>query len=142
MIRDMQLRNFSPGTQRGYLRAVAGLAKYYHRSPDTIGPEEIQNYIIHLLSEHKLAVVSCHGVILWLRFFYTLTLKQDGASVSIPQVKRVTRLLEILSAEQLQRLYATPRNLKHRVLLMTAYSAGLRVSDLVNRMITNIILAP
>ena len=56
MIRDMQSRNFSPGTQRGYLRAVAGLAQYYHRSPDTIGPEEIQDYIVHLLSERKLAV--------------------------------------------------------------------------------------
>jgi len=46
MSRDMQLRNFSPGTQRAYLRAVAGPAQYYHRSPDTIEPEEIQNYII------------------------------------------------------------------------------------------------
>jgi hypothetical protein len=56
MIRDMKSRNFSPGTQRAYLRVVAGLAKYYHRSPDTIKPEEIQDYIVHLLSERKLAM--------------------------------------------------------------------------------------
>ena len=96
MNRDMKLRNFSPTTQRGYLRAVAGLAKYYHRSPDIISPEEIQDYIVYLLSECKLAVGSCHGIISGLRFFYTVTLKQDGASVSIPQVKRATRLPEIL----------------------------------------------
>jgi len=138
MIRDMQLRNFSPGTQRGYLRAVAGLAQYYHRSPDTIGPEEIQDYIVHLLSERKLAVGSCHGIITGLRFFYTVTLKQDGASVPIPQVKKVTRLPEILSPEQLERLFAAPRNLKHRVLLMTAYGGGLRVSELVHLKVTDI----
>jgi len=94
MIRDMQLRNFSPGTQRGYLRAVAGLAQYYHRSPDTIGPEEIQDYVVYLLSERKLAVGSCHGIITGLRFFYTVTLEQNGASVTIPQIKRETRLPE------------------------------------------------
>jgi len=138
MIRDMQLRNFSPTTERGYLRAVAGLAKYYRRSPDTIGPEEIQNYIIYLLSERKLAVGSCHGIISGLRFFYTVTLKQDGASVSIPQVKRVTRLPEILSPKELERLFAAPRNPKHRVLLMTAYSGGFRVSELVNLKVTDI----
>ena len=138
MIRDMQSRNFSTGTQRAYLRAVAGLAKYYHRSPDTIKPEEIQDYVVHLLSERKLAVGSCHGVITGLRFFYTVTLKQDGASVPIPQVKRETRLPEILSPEQLEKLFAAPRNLKHRVLLMTAYSAGLRVSELVHLKVTDI----
>ena len=138
MIRDMQLRNFSPGTQRGYLRAVAGLAQYYRRSPDTIEPEEIQNYIIYLLSERKLAVGSCHAIITALRFFYTVTLKQDGASVPIPQVKRVTHLPEILSAEELERLFAAPRNPKHRVLLMTAYSGGLRVSELVHLKVTDI----
>ena len=55
MIRDMQLRNFSPDTQRGYLRAVTGLAKYYHCSPDIIGPKEIQDYIVYLLSGRKLS---------------------------------------------------------------------------------------
>jgi len=138
MIRDMELRNFSPGTQRAYLRAVADLAKYYHRSPDTIKPEEIQDYVVYLLSERKLAVGSCHSIITGLRFFYTVTLKQDEASVPIPQVKRVTRLPEILGSEQLERVFAAPRNPKHRVLLMTAYSAGLRVSELVHLKVTDI----
>jgi integrase/recombinase XerD len=56
MIRQMQLRNFSPGTQRAYLRAVTGLVEYYNRSPDKISTEEIQDYVVHLLSERQLAV--------------------------------------------------------------------------------------
>jgi len=60
MIRDMQLRNFSPGTQRGYLRAVAGLAQYYYRSPDTIGPEEIQDYVVYLLRVRGLESLPQH----------------------------------------------------------------------------------
>jgi len=138
MIRDMQLRNFSSGTQRAYLRAVAGLAQYYNCSPDTIGAEQIQDYIVYLLSERKLAVGSCHGIITGLRFFYTVTLRQDGASVSIPQIKRETRLPQILGPEQLERVFAAPRNPKHRVLLMSAYSAGLRVNELVHLKVTDI----
>lgn len=138
MIREMQLRNFSSGTQRAYLRAVAGLAEYCHRSPDRIRTEEIQDYIVHLLSERKLAVGSCHGIITGLRFFYTVVLGHSGASAAIPQVKKVTRLPEILSSEQLERLFAAPRNPKHRVLLMTAYSGGLRVSELVHLKVADI----
>jgi integrase/recombinase XerD len=138
MIRQMQLCNFSPGTQPAYLRAAAGLAEYYHRSPDRIGTEEIQDYIVHLLSERKLTVGSCHGIITGLRFFYTVVLEHRGASAAIPQVKKVTRLPEILSSEQLERLFAAPRNPKHRVLLMTAYSGALRVSELVRLKVTDI----
>jgi len=138
MIRDMKLRNFSPTTQRGYLRAVAGLAEYYHRSPDRISTEEIQDYIVHLLSEGKLAVGTCHAIITALRFFYIVTLEQNGASVTIPQIKRETRLPEILGSEQLERVFAAPRNPKHRVLLMTAYSGGLRVNELVHLKVTDI----
>jgi integrase/recombinase XerD len=138
MIRDMQLRNFSPDTQRGYLRAVAGLAEYYHRSPDSIGPKEIQDYVVYLLSERKLTVGSCHAIITGLRFFYTVTLEQDGASVTIPQIKRATRLPEILGPEQLERVFSAPRNPKHRALLMAAYSGGLRVNELVHLKVTDI----
>ena len=134
----MQLRNFSPGTQRGYLRAVAGLAEYYDRSPDKTSTAEIQDYIVHLLSERKLAVGSCHAIITALRFFYIVTLERNGASVNIPQIKRVSRLPEILGPEQLERVFAAPRNPKHRVLLMAAYSGGLRVSELVHLKVTDI----
>lgn len=119
MIRQMQLRNLSPGTRRAYLRAVTGLAEYYHRSPDRIDTEEIQDYVVHLLSERKLAVGSCHGAITGLRFFYTVVLEHSGASAAIPQVKKVTRLPEILSSQQLERLFAATRNHKLRTLLMT-----------------------
>jgi site-specific recombinase XerD len=114
------------------------LAEYYHRSPDRISTEEIQDYVVYLLSERKVAVGTCHAIITALRFFYIVTLEQNGASVTIPQIKRETRLPEILGSEQLERVFAAPRNLKHRMLLMTAYGGGLRVSELVHLKVTDI----
>ena len=138
LIRDMQLRNLSPTTQQGYLYAVAGLAKYYHRSPEEIGPEDIKNYILYLLSERKLTVGSCHAIVSGLRFFYGVTLGLDETSVPIPPMKKATRLPEILSAEELKRLFSAVSNPKHRAMLMTAYGGGLRVSELVRLKVTDI----
>ena len=138
MIRAMELRNFSPNTQRGYINSVTGLAKYYHGPPDRIIPEEIQDYIIFLLNVRRIAVSSCQTIVTGLRFFYTVTLEQDESRVPIPKIKNSRRLPEILSGNELERMFAAMKNIKHRVLLMTAYAAGLRVSEVVHLKISDI----
>jgi site-specific recombinase XerD len=138
MVRDMQLRNFSPNTQHGYVNSVAGLAKYYRRSPDMIGSAEIQDYIIYLLNDRKMALGSCHTVISGLRFFYTVTLQKERTSVPIPPMKNYRRLPDILSGSELERMFTATKNIKHRALLMTAYAGGLRASELVHLKITDI----
>lgn len=138
MIRDMQLRNFAPGTQRCYIAAVAGLVKYCRQSPETISPEQIQDYVLHLLRERKLAVGSCHAIVTALRFFYTVTLGRDQSSVPIPQIKSTTCLPEILSCKEIKKLFAAIGNPKHKSLLMTTYGGGLRVSEVVRLKLTDI----
>jgi len=44
MVRDMDLRNFSPRTVESYVDQVRGLAKYYRRPPDQLSNDEIQRY--------------------------------------------------------------------------------------------------
>ena len=51
MIKEMQLRNFARPTQEGYLYSIKRLARYYHRSPDEITPEEVKDYILPHLSK-------------------------------------------------------------------------------------------
>jgi integrase/recombinase XerD len=138
MIRDMQLRNFSVETQRSYVNSVTGLAKYYGRSPDLISPAEIQDYVIYLLNQRKLAIGSCHVVITALRFFYSVTLGEDKDRAPIPKIKNYRRLPEILSGGELERLFAVVKNIKHRAVLMTAYGGGLRASELVRLKTTDI----
>src|SRR5438045_1936124 len=63
LIDEIQLRGFSINTQDSYVRSVAGLAQFYHRSPDKIADDEIKAYLLHLLRVKKLAVNA-------LRFFF------------------------------------------------------------------------
>jgi site-specific recombinase XerD len=138
MIRDMQVRNFSPATQKGYLRAVTYLARYYNCSPDKISTDKVHDYLAYLLIERKVAVGTYHAIITGLRFFYTVTLKFDKEKVPIPSVKKVTRLPEVLCIEEVERLFNAADYPKQRTLLMTVYSAGLRVSEAVNLKVTDI----
>lgn len=134
----MQLRNFSTATQDSYINSVAGLAKYYRRSPDLISPAEIQDYIIYLLKERNLAIGTCHVIITALRFFYSVTLGENKDRAPIPAIKNSRRLPEILSGEEIERLFTVVKNIKHRLVLMTAYSGGLRSSELVHLKVTDI----
>jgi site-specific recombinase XerD len=138
MIRDMQARNFSLLTQQSYLSSVARLAKYYNRSPDKISIDEVHDYIAYLLAECKVTVGTYHVNLTGLRFFYTVTLKLDKDKVPLPSIKKVTRLPEVLCIEEVERLFKATGRPKQRALLMTVYSAGLRVREVVNLKVTDI----
>jgi integrase/recombinase XerD len=138
MIDAMTVRRFSPKTQQAYLAAVAGLAKFYNQSPDSISPDKIQDYLLHLTLERGLSWSSCNVAISALRFFYIETLHWQQVNLPIPPRKKPSRLPEILSRQELGRLFACASPPKSRMLLMTTYSAGLRVSEVVHLKVSDI----
>lgn len=131
MIDNMKLRGFSPNTQEAYVTAVAGLARYYNQSPNKLDSEKVQRYLLYLMEERRLSRNSCNVAAAGLRFFYTQTLGWHPTAIFIPPRRKKTQLPEILSRQELERLFISTMNRKHRVMLMTAYAAGLRVSELV-----------
>ena len=138
MTEEMKLRNFSPATQKSYLYAVTRLAKYYRRPPDQLDKEQIRSYLVHLTVEKKLSPNTMTGQISGLRFFYNETLGWDETKLFIPPRKKSSPLPEVFSPSEVVRLMDGTRGLNQRVLLMTAYSAGLRVGELVSLKITDI----
>ena len=138
MVRDMQLRRLSDNTQRVYLHAVFALARHYMQAPDLLNDRQIQDYVLYMLNVRKLSWSTCDTNVAGLQFFYGVTLGRDSMRLVLPPRKSEKRLPEILSAGEISRLFAAARNLKHRVLLETAYSAGLRASELVRLKITDI----
>jgi integrase/recombinase XerD len=127
---DMVLRGMSERTRESYVAAVAGLAKYYGRSPDQVSEAEVQRYLLHLIEERKLAWSSCNVTVSGLRFLYHTTLKRREAQFDIPRARAPQKLPQILSREEIARLLELTLNVKHRAMLMSAYGAGLRVSEL------------
>jgi integrase/recombinase XerD len=114
------------------------LAKFYECSPERLSPEQIRTYLHHLLVERRLAWSSCHQAAAGLKFFYTKTLGWDPLPLPLPPRTGRSQLPQSLSIEELQRLFTHARNPRHRVLLMTTYAAGLRVSEVVRLRLTDI----
>lgn len=131
MDQAMVLRGLSIRTRQSYIAAVAGLAKYYRRSPDALDAAAVQRYLLHLIGERRLAWSSCSQAGFGIRFFYHVTLKRPDIAIEIPRPRVPQKLPEILSRQEVAQLLAATANLKHRTLLMTTYAAGLRVSEVV-----------
>ena len=132
MINDMKLRRFAVGTQKLYIYAVEDLARYYHRSPDLISEEEAHGYLLYLQEEKKLEWGSCNCMAAGLNFFYKITLKEKNIKFKIPKRKHTKKLPTIFSRSDLIKLFDATDSLRNRMILTTAYSAGLRVSEVVS----------
>jgi len=127
----MVLHRFSPWTIKNYMATMKRLAKFYNKSPDLITNEQIQDYLLYLLEEHKLSWGTCNVHLSGMSCFYKKVLKWDETKFKLPPRQRIKKLPNILSTEEVKRLFECTTNLKHRVLLKTVYSAGLRISEVV-----------
>lgn len=138
MIDDLTVRGLAPSTREAYVAAVARLAQFHRRSPDEITDQEVQAYLVHLTREKGQAWSTINVKVAGLRFFYHVTLGRDSTEFSIPSARQPSRLPQILSREEVSRLFAKTSNAKHRALLMTTYAAGLRVSEVVRLRVRDI----
>jgi site-specific recombinase XerD len=130
MIRTLELHRLSPETNKAYLAAIEQLAKFHQQSPDRLSLEQLRQFLHHLITVKKLAPSTCNQKIAAINFLYRNVLGQVDFHLKIP-LKRSGRLPEPLSRNEVKRLIDAATNVKHRVLMMTAYGAGLRSAELV-----------
>ncbi len=135
---DLVVRGMSVRTREAYLGAVAGLAKHYGRRPDQVSEAEVQQYLLHLIEERKIAWSSYNIVAQGLKFFYRVTLKKSEAQFVIPRARQPQKLPQILSREEIAALIERTHNAKHRAILMTAYGAGLRLNEICHLKVVDI----
>ena len=130
MIEDMTVRNLSPATQQSYIHAVAKFSRYFGRSPDRLGVEDVRAYQVHLISK-GISWASLNQIVCALRFFYGVTLGCDTIPERIAYAREPRKLPSVLSADEVVRFLEAVSSLKARVALTTAYAAGLRVSEVI-----------
>jgi len=130
MLEDMRVRRLSPFTQRTYVETVARFARYFKRSPERLGPEQIRAYQVYLSTERGLATSSLLVAVSALRFVYRVTLqKRWSFDDVIPAPKKPQALPVVLSPQEVVQFLDAVKPAKHRAILTACYAAGLRISE-------------
>ena len=128
MIDDMRIRNLSPRTIKSYVYKVRKFAKYFNRSPEDLGPEDIRTYLLFLINKGY-SRGSITQSVCALRFLYKVTLRRDWQDQCLPYPKKGRQLPVVLSRTEVPVFLDAVDRPKQRVFLLTLYSTGLRLGE-------------
>lgn len=137
MLMKMELRNLSKRTIGIYLFHMRRFVKYYGISPDKLGVSEVEEYL-HTFYENKKSIsslVQAHGAI---KFFYKEVLGKEEVVSKILRPKIEKKIPVVLSKEEVKKILESVNNYRSQTVLMSIYSAGLRLSEALNLRITDI----
>jgi integrase/recombinase XerD len=130
MLEELQRRNYSPSTFRGYILAVKQFADYFDESPDKLGTEEVRRFQLYLLKEKKLEPSTVKIRLSALRFLYKKTLKRRDLDIDdVPFPKVPKKLPVVLSHDEVTRLIEAAPNLTYRTILMLLDGTGMRRAE-------------
>jgi site-specific recombinase XerD len=130
MIEDLQIRNYSPRTIEAYTSHVAKYAKFHNGSPEHLGLEHVRAYQVHM-REQDLSWSHFNQAVCALRFLYKVTLKVPWPVEHIPFGRKPQTVRIVLSQDEVIRFIDAVDSPLYRVALMTAYGAGLRITELI-----------
>jgi site-specific recombinase XerD len=138
MIDDLKVRNRSSRTIQSYIAHVAKFARYFGRSPELLGPEEIRQFQVYLVEQRRVSWSNFNQAVCALRFLYRHTLGRDWVVAHIPFPRQPKKLPVVLSQAEVIRFLDAIRTIKFRAILMTVYAAGLRLSEVTHLRVSDI----
>jgi site-specific recombinase XerD len=135
----LKLKAFSPSTIRTYINEMVQLLQAIKNIPaDELKPEHLKRYLLYCYEKLGLKENTLHSRINAMKFYYEQVLKREKFFWEIPRPKKPYQLPKLISTNKILRGIMTIENLKHKTLLLMAYNAGLRVSEVVHIKITDI----
>jgi len=125
------LKGYSQHTIKSYKSELQYFLRFFEgRNLIDITKDEIESYVAMLLRKHKISEARQNITINAIKFYYEKVLEQPRSYYKIQRPKRSKTLPNVLSPEDTLKLIQHPKHLKHRAILWTIYSAGLRISEI------------
>jgi site-specific recombinase XerD len=130
MTEELRIRNYSERTVRSYITSISQLSMYYKTSPDKITREQIKGYAYHLIHSKDASVSRINQLISTWKILQVDVLGNPWEEFQLKRPRREKSIPDILSPKESLLLINSPKNLKHKMILKLAYSAGLRRAEL------------
>jgi site-specific recombinase XerD len=126
---DLKLCGRSTNTRKTYLTCAAVFVKHYRRPPAAMGRVEVRDFLLHLIEQRKVKPSTYNVYAASLRFLYACTLERPEEVAWIGHMKVRHQAPAILSVEQVEQLLSELGSLRLQAIVMAAYGAGLRISE-------------
>ncbi|MEO6232475.1 MAG: tyrosine-type recombinase/integrase [Ferruginibacter sp.] len=127
------LRALSQNTIKTYLGEMSQLLQVLgNKKADDLTPDRLKKYLVYCFEVLKESENTLLSRINALKFYYEQVLGREKFFWEIPRPKRPLLLPKVISEEKILEGLLAVKNLKHRTILLLAYSAGLRVSEAVS----------
>ncbi|MFO8163779.1 MAG: site-specific integrase [Desulfatiglandales bacterium] len=125
--KSLKLSGLQPKSIDSYSRAIRRVGNYSDGRIDNLTSDQLLDYFNELLESHSWSTVKLD--LYSLKLFYTLVLNKPWQDIPLVKPPRTFRIPDILSVEELARLFALTNRLSYRVFFFTVYSLGLRLSE-------------
>ena len=135
--KELITRRYSAKTIQSYIHYNQEFLVFSKKIPVQITDPDIKKFLASLVDEQKVSTSTLNVAISALKFYYGEILKQHYV-YEIKRPKKDKKLPVILSRDEIARILSSVTNVKHRSILMLAYSAGLRVGEVVKLKIEDI----
>jgi len=126
----------APSTIDVYARAIRRVATYFDRSPHNLSVEELSKYFDQLIQSHSWSTVKVdrNG----LQFFYYHVLNKQWQWIDLIKPPRKQLVPDLLSRSEIERMLNATRELRYQVFILTAFSMGLRIGEVLNLTISDV----
>lgn len=138
MDNELKLGGYSRQSRKAYLNHMKRFVHYFQRDPIELDEKQIKRYLLVLLDKEEYSHSYVNQAISSIKFFIQRVLKKKGLSIDIPRPKKQEKLPEVLSQREVFSILNSIQNEKHLAILYLVYSAGLRVSEVVNLKIEDV----
>lgn len=132
-VETLTLKAYSRSTLKTYRNEFLQLLQLLKRKPvNDLTTDELRRYFVYCFDTLKLSENTLHSRINAVKFYFENVQGRDKFFWEIPRPKKPLLLPKLLNEDEIGRLFKALSNRKHKAMLFTAYSAGLRVSEVVN----------
>ncbi len=132
-VEQLKLKAYSVSTIRTYRNEFLQLLKILkNKYVADLTVDDIKRYMVFAMEKQGISENTAHSRLNALKFYFEQVLGREKFFLEIPRPKKPMLLPKVLGEEELSKLFRALKNIKHKAMLFTAYSAGLRVSEVVN----------
>ena len=126
----MTLRGLAESTRHAYLYQLTELARYYHRSPDTLTEADVQAYLLHVIRDRQWSRASCRQAVHAIRFLFGKVLGRPLGELHLPYPKQQQKIPDLLYPEEVHAIIRHCTHLKQQSAIALSYATGMRIGEI------------